>query len=184
MRPRFLQFQSAANRLAWAATLLLCAAAGLTAVRWSTKENRSPPVEPSPVKPAQVNPAIRPDRLAEPAPASLPGLPRMVNDEGYASSAACQTCHPQQYASWHASFHRRMTQPATAAAVLAPFAGEEFLVGAATLRLARRDGEFWVEKTSGAAEADGTARPADARPIVMTTGSHHMQGYWVRRDKS
>jgi predicted CXXCH cytochrome family protein len=102
----------------------------------------------------------------------------MVNDQGYASSAACQTCHPQQYASWHASFHRRMTQVATTEAVLAPFAGEEFAVASSTVRLIRRHGNFWVEKRSG------PAGKADARPIVMTTGSHHMQGYWVRRDES
>jgi hypothetical protein len=149
---------------------LLCVGAGVMAVRWRSQERPEPPTKPTAVEPAQ---------------ASLPGLPRRVDDDGYASSSACQTCHPQQYASWHASFHRRMTQPATAEAVLAPFAGEEFRVGAATLRLTRRDGEFWIEKRSaGPPDAIGAARPADARPIVMTTGSHHMQGYWVRRNKS
>ncbi len=167
MPPRVLQFRSRANRLLWAATLLVCAAAGLTAVRWWPKENRAP---------SEGSPQFQ---------AGLPGLPRSVNDDGYVSSSACQSCHPQQYASWHASFHRRMTQPATAEAVLAPFEGEEFAVGAATLRLTRRDGEFWVEKRSvGSADANDAARPPDARPIVMTTGSHHMQGYWVRRDRS
>jgi hypothetical protein len=79
-----------------------------------------------------------------------------------------------------------MTQPAGDEAVLAPFAGEEFAVGPATLRLTRRDGQFWVEKHSRPSpDATETAATVDdGRPIVMTTGSHHMQGYWVRRDKS
>src|SRR5437867_4685634 len=37
-------------------------------------------------------------------------LPRR---EPYVSSAACRACHPQQYASWHRSFHRTMTQVAS-----------------------------------------------------------------------
>src|ERR1700751_3420553 len=32
---------------------------------------------------------------------------------GYVSSNACRACHPGNYASWHASFHRTMTQVAT-----------------------------------------------------------------------
>ncbi len=110
----------------------------------------------------------------------------MVDDRGYVSSTACQSCHPQQYASWRASFHRRMTQPATAEAVLAPFQGEEFKVGDSPLRLTRRDGQFWAEWRREPADDTAEARaPAESgRPIVMTTGSHHMQGYWVRRHES
>jgi predicted CXXCH cytochrome family protein len=32
--------------------------------------------------------------------------------DGYVSSSACRPCHPAQYASWHRSFHRTMTQRA------------------------------------------------------------------------
>src|ERR1041385_8579213 len=32
---------------------------------------------------------------------------------GYVSSNSCRPCHPGNYASWHASFHRTMTQVAT-----------------------------------------------------------------------
>lgn len=48
--------------------------------------------------------------------------------------------------------------------------------------MTRRDGELFVERRPAAAPqhvpASGTAR------IVMTTGSHHQQGYWICRDQS
>src|SRR4029450_4367906 len=37
---------------------------------------------------------------------------------GYLSSNACRACHPGNYASWHASFHRTMTQVATPATLI------------------------------------------------------------------
>ena len=51
-------------------------------------------------------------------------LPERVRDAGYASSDTCRACHPGQYASWHRSFHRTMTQVATPTAIAAPFAGQ------------------------------------------------------------
>jgi hypothetical protein len=74
-----------------------------------------------------------------------------------------------------------MTQPASVDDVLAPFNGEEVLLGDWKLRMTRRDGQFWVEKRPVSMATDATA-PTETRRIVMTTGSHHMQGYWVRRD--
>ena len=46
---------------------------------------------------------------------------------GLAGSASCVACHPAQAASWGRSYHRTMTQPASGAAVLAPFAGESLV---------------------------------------------------------
>jgi predicted CXXCH cytochrome family protein len=75
-----------------------------------------------------------------------------------------------------------MTQPANVDAVLAPFNGEEVSLGDWKLRMTRHDNQFWVEQrpVSPAASAPQT----ETRRIVMTTGSHHMQGYWVCRDQS
>ena len=39
--------------------------------------------------------------------------PIQVQLDGYRSSDGCRACHPSQYASWHASYHRTMTQLAT-----------------------------------------------------------------------
>src|SRR5438105_2957671 len=51
------------------------------------------------------------------------GRPIQVAEEGYVSSDTCRACHPAQYASWHTSFHRTMTQVATPDTVQAEFDG-------------------------------------------------------------
>jgi predicted CXXCH cytochrome family protein len=76
-----------------------------------------------------------------------------------------------------------MTQPASVDAVLAPFNGEEVAFGDWRLRMTRRDDQFWVEQRPVPPAANGTP-PTETRRIVMTTGSHHMQGYWLCRDPS
>jgi hypothetical protein len=39
--------------------------------------------------------------------------PIQVADDGYTSSETCRACHPDQYNTWYASYHRTMTQVAT-----------------------------------------------------------------------
>jgi len=48
-------------------------------------------------------------------------LPKEGDQAAYVSSATCQSCHPSQYQSWHASHHRTMTQFVSRDAVLASF---------------------------------------------------------------
>src|SRR5262245_29232782 len=59
-------------------------------------------------------------RLHEPGEASRP---LVVHESGYVGSETCHSCHPREHATWHDSYHRRMTQKATPAAVIAPFDG-------------------------------------------------------------
>ena len=47
--------------------------------------------------------------------------PLEIAGEAYATSDACRACHPSQYASWYASYHRTMTRPATPANVFGNF---------------------------------------------------------------
>ena len=54
------------------------------------------------------------DREPPGAAGQTDGRPIQVAEEGYVSSETCRACHPAQYASWHTSFHRSMTQVATA----------------------------------------------------------------------
>jgi nitrate/TMAO reductase-like tetraheme cytochrome c subunit len=134
--------------------------------------------------------------------------PIQVIDAGYSSSNTCRSCHPSQYATWHASYHRTMTQVATPETVVADFDGITVTdVHGRPMRLERRGEYFWAEfddpdgepETRGAtlppsqASADrrslggggsesqrdaGAARPRITREIVMITGSHHQQVYW------
>src|SRR5689334_16565617 len=62
----------------------------------------------------------------KPDVALIEALPRSATDGGFVSSASCRSCHPREYASWHASYHRRMTQPATPDAVKGTFDGKVY----------------------------------------------------------
>jgi predicted CXXCH cytochrome family protein len=96
-------------------------------------------------------------------------VPQGETSRGYVSSDGCGACHPSQYASWRRSYHRTMTQPATATAVLAPFAGELLTADDGhSYRLERDHDELW-------ADISGVGR----RRLGLMTGSHHMQAYWL-----
>ena len=64
---------------------------------------------------------------------------------GYIGSDSCQSCHPSQYASWHQSFHRTMTQHATPQTVRGNFNHTELEVDGEKYLFDRRGDEYWVE---------------------------------------
>lgn len=86
---------------------------------------------------------------SRPPPAPPPGTPGRDDRSPYVGSSACLGCHPGEHASFSRTYHRTMTQRADARSVLAPFE--------------RRGDEVW----------------ADGERIVLTTGSHREQAYWV-----
>src|SRR6266508_3561559 len=55
------------------------------------------------------------------ASAFAASVPQAGGVAGYAGSQACRSCHEDQFASWHRSYHRTMTQFATADSVQADF---------------------------------------------------------------
>jgi hypothetical protein len=104
--------------------------------------------------------------------------PIQIESDGYASSNACQSCHPAEYASWHKSYHRTMTQLATSQTVIPSF--DDVLVEnvyGGEVRLERRGDEFWSSFEDPDWNETGV-RPRIARRVVMITGSHHQQVYW------
>jgi predicted CXXCH cytochrome family protein len=115
-------------------------------------------------------------------------------EERFVTSAACKGCHPSQYHSWHDSYHRTMTQAATPAAIVGRFDDVRLASRNRSYHLTRRGDEFWVSMVDPDWEQDHVERGVDpttlSNPprvdarVVMTTGSHHMQTYWVgsRRD--
>src|SRR5207248_8492510 len=62
----------------------------------------------------------RAGKTQRPAGDPPPPITQTMADRGFVASAACKDCHPRQYASWYRTYHRTMTQPATAETVLAP----------------------------------------------------------------
>jgi hypothetical protein len=72
--------------------------------------------------------------------------PVQVREDGYTSSQACQACHPDQYASWHASYHRTMTQLATPQTARANFDGVTVPnVHGRPMRLEQQGNRLWAE---------------------------------------
>ncbi len=119
-------------------------------------------------------------------PALDAAVPAALDEGGFVSSDTCRACHPDAYDAWHRSYHRTMTQRATPQTVLADFDDVTLESRGFTTRLARRGDEFWAELDDPLWHIDPSPdRPAvppriQAR-VVMTTGSHHLQNYWVRR---
>jgi hypothetical protein len=111
--------------------------------------------------------------------------PIEVEGDGFVTSSGCRSCHPSEYATWHASYHRTMTQLATPESVLADFAGAHVAaVHGRPMVLERRGGEFWAEFDNPDWKSEGRQPTRISRRIVMLTGSHHQQVYWYETGQS
>ena len=120
-------------------------------------------------------------------------LPEQATGQGFTTSVTCQACHPAQYDAWRRSYHRTMTQVATPSTVLGNFDDMVLENRGFQYRFERRDDEIWVEIPDPLwfenppwfmqiIDPDWPETPPriEAR-VVMATGSHHMQNYWMRR---
>ena len=166
-------FLRAKQRRLWGlVAAIVLVAAGFGALRWQPPQS---------LPPAQ----NRPLQIKETGGSS---------ERGFVTSNQCRSCHPAQYASWHASYHRTMTQVVTSESVVADFDNLQLWFDGRRYDLSRRDGEFWVELSDpdgvdrviqlaqrgevDQARALAASLPRTRRRIVMSTGSHHHQLYW------
>ena len=125
-------------------------------------------------------------------------VPHQGRAPEYAGSDSCRACHPDQYSTWHRSFHRTMTQVASPKSVRGNFDNISLKLDGDVFQLERRGDEFWVEMpdleqklrravqqnvsepgSTDVVESKEGAAPRIRRRVSMTTGSHHMQAYWV-----
>src|SRR5687768_4954522 len=102
------------------------------------------------------------------------------SEDGFVSSDTCRSCHPREHATWHDSYHRTMTQLVKPGTVLGDFAGVELELRGQRYRLDHRGGQPWVEMPDPARPEGPPAR----YPLVLSTGSHHMQVYWYPTGES
>jgi hypothetical protein len=113
-----------------------------------------------------------------------PGLtairPKIEPRDGYIGSESCRECHENNHESWHHSYHRTMTQLATSDLVMADFDDVEVVMGPKPERykLTVEHGLCWVEMGPQKRLEFTNPEAREKLPIVMTTGSHHMQAYW------
>jgi len=122
--------------------------------------------------------------------------PISVSSDGYVSSQACRSCHPQEHRSWHESYHSTMTQLASPETVVGNFDDQLLVLHDREYFLHREGDKFvcdmdmpgWDEllqrNPQGAARLRGQKPPPFRGEIVMTTGSHHMQAYWYATKQS
>lgn len=131
---------------------------------------------------AAENPARQPD----------PRLPSLVPEPPYVASAACRECHAKEHASWHRSYHRTMTQVARPGTVAGKFDGSTVASAGLSYRVYQKDGELRAEMpdpdvmmyvVQGGKPLALTDIPRVHRPVVMTTGSHNYQTYWVASER-
>jgi predicted CXXCH cytochrome family protein len=118
--------------------------------------------------------------------------PVAAGARGFASSSACRSCHPAEYASWHGSFHRTMTQRPdlanVASAVLRGGGRLQVESSGRSVELFGRGRRLWARLPDPTvtsrvrpeeyerAFASATTREVEVR---LLTGSHHHQAFWV-----
>ena len=110
-----------------------------------------------------------------------PFRPIEVVGDGYTKASACMECHDEQYESWHDSYHRTMTQLATPDSVMGNFKDQTVTFNGRTYQMTEQGDLCWVEVPASVVQPEGKNVSATERtqlPIVMSTGSHHMQVYW------
>ncbi len=109
-----------------------------------------------------------------------PGRPGPSTGAEWVSSAACLPCHPGEHASFSRTYHRTMTQLASPSTVLAPLDGRPLrLEDGRIVRLERRGDEVWATLPDPDDVIAGRPAPDVTRRVVLTTGSHREQAYWV-----
>lgn len=121
--------------------------------------------------------------------------PRLSEEKGFASSKSCRNCHPGEFESWHRTWHRTMTQFPSPETVVGEFDGRELNHRNRRYIVERRGDEFWVrmpdpeweqkkQQAGGDLDTIGIDDvPMVERQVLLLTGSHRMQTYWVASEK-
>jgi len=109
--------------------------------------------------------------------------PVRSEDRGYVSSDQCRACHPREYATWHSSYHRTMTQRPSPESVAGLF-DVSLSAGDDRLDLTERDGRFLVGMPKPEWWHGPSLDERIERPVELMTGSHHYQVYWVSSGNS
>src|SRR5215469_18627074 len=90
---------------------------------------------------------------------ALPPENRPIQSQiaGYVTSNTCRACHPGNYASWHASFHRTMTQVAMPETLPPDMDKLELVFNGREYKTERRGDKFFV-RTRAQGGSDDKAR--------------------------
>lgn len=117
-------------------------------------------------------------------PRATPPANRPIRDSvaaDHVSSDSCRACHPGNYASWHASFHRSMTQVVAPGTSATELDGLELAHAGTDYRIDRHGDTYLVRTKPRGATASAYGRP---QQLVLSTGSHSLQIFWVETGDS
>ena len=104
--------------------------------------------------------------------------PNQLLESGYASSDTCRACHPGNHATWQASYHRSMTRVATPESVKGDFDDRTLQQGSFSYHL-DRDGDRYLVEIDAPPDGYMEYRDLTQRRVMLVTGSHHYQVYWL-----
>lgn len=92
-------------------------------------------------------------------------------ESAWATSTRCQTCHQDHYATWHRTYHRTMTQEASATSVAGRFDGRPVTQWGVSVRPTIRRGRYYFEYL------DALGNTTRSYEVKRTVGSHRYQQY-------
>lgn len=98
--------------------------------------------------------------------------PAPRDEFGYLGSTGCQSCHADHHASWSRTYHRTMTQEASAKSVQGAFDGQVVRYWGQSVRPVQKDGRYVFEVLD---PRDQSVR--GSVPVARTVGSHRYQQY-------
>ncbi len=93
-------------------------------------------------------------------------------DSEWAGSDSCIDCHQDRYDTWYKTYHRTMTQTATAGTVRGKFDGVPVTYWGVTVRPVTRNNQYWFDYY-----LPGETQPFAQYRIFRTVGSHRYQQY-------
>lgn len=111
---------------------------------------------------------------SQPIADHIASLPHKGGPPGYVGSSSCVDCHKKQYATWHRSYHRTMTQAASPISVKADFDDVVLEARGERFHLTREGDAFWISISDPSEKSE-----ALRLQLAMITGSHHMQVFWL-----
>jgi predicted CXXCH cytochrome family protein len=93
----------------------------------------------------------------------------------FVGSTACESCHGDRHDSWYGTFHRTMTQEASATSVQGKFDGQSLDYWGVRMRPIEENGRYFFEYSDLQ-----SGEVLNRMPIERTVGSHRYQQYLTR----
>lgn len=115
-------------------------------------------------------------------------VPLQTRTNEFVSSKTCKACHLSEYQSWYHSFHRTMTQIAKPENIYGDFNAKSMQAHGMQYDFYQTNNQFRVRMPDpdivmAIASGKMSKKLSDVemvdRRVVLATGSHHYQTYWV-----